>query len=344
MSSKRLPNKALADLNGLPVIIQMINRVKLSKMIDDIIVATGLSSENDILEQTIKELTNIHVFRGSDDDVLSRFVEISKIYEPNLIIRLTGDCPLIDSSIIDNVIELIISSKSDYASNITKRTFPDGLDVEIFTKNTLLKANKYSKDSFSREHVTTYMHGLRKTKEHSKNIKVASLENDINFSNLRWTIDEQKDLDFLNIIFKNLNNSASWMEIISFLVNKPELQLLSKGIKINEGSKKLDNNILNRYDKSNKFYNKTSSLIPLASQTFSKSYMQWPKGAAPLFIERAYGSKIIDIDGNHYIDYVLGLLPIVLGYCDTDVDAAVINAANNAKEVRIGRKISTDYS
>ena len=115
------------------------------------------------------------------------------------------------------------------------------------------------------------------------------------------------------------------MEVVSFLVNRPEIQLLSKGIKINEGSKELDSNIVNRYNNSNKYYDKSSLLIPLASQTFSKSYMQWPKGVSPLFIERAYGSNIVDIDGNHYIDYVLGLLPIVLGYCDNDVDQAVIN-------------------
>ena len=325
MTSSRLPKKALASLNGIPTIIRMVNRVLLSKFIDEIVIATGVSEENNILEDTIKSHTDIKVFRGDDNDVLSRYVEVTKLYEADLIIRLTGDCPLIDPGIIDNTLELIANSKSDYASNITERTFPDGLDVEVFTKNLLMEANEKSLDSFSREHVTTYMHGLRKDKIYSKKIKKISLKNTEDFSQLRWTLDEKKDLDFLNIIFKNLPNSAKWMQIVSFLVNNPDIQLLSKGIKINEGSIENNNNINNRYKNSNKFYNKTSSIIPLASQTFSKSYMQWPKGVAPLFIERAYGSNIVDIDGNHYIDYVLGLLPIVLGYCDKDVDKAVIN-------------------
>lgn len=325
MSSKRLPNKALADLNGIPVIIRMLNRIKLSKLIDTIVVATGVAKENDPLERTIKKYSDVDVFRGDDIDVLSRYVAVAKIYKADCVIRLTGDCPLIDSDIIDKAIKLLCATKSDYTSNITKRTFPDGLDVEVFTLDTLLEANRMSLDSFSREHVTTYMHGLRKNKKYSKTFKITSLENSIDFSNLRWTIDEQRDLDFLNIIFKNIENNTPWMEIISFLVNKPEIQLLNKGIKTNEGSKEVEVNLIDKYKNSNNFFKKASSIIPLASQTFSKSYIQWPKGAAPLFIERAYGGKIVDVDGNHYTDYILGLLPITLGYCDKDVDAAVIN-------------------
>jgi len=325
MSSKRLPNKALADLNGIPAIIRMIDRVKLSEYIDTIVLATGVAKDNDPLESTIKKYSDINVYRGDDIDVLSRYVEVAKIYKTDFVIRLTGDCPLIDSDIIDKAIKLIYSTKSDYTSNITKRTFPDGLDVEVFTFDALLEASRMSLDTFSREHVTTYMHGLRKKKKHSKTFKIASLENSLDFSNLRWTLDEQKDLDFLNTIFENIENNTPWMEIISFLANKPEIQLLNKGVKINEGSKEVQVNLVDKYKNSNNFFKKASSIIPLASQTFSKSYIQWPKGAAPLFIDRAYGEKIVDIDGNHYIDYILGLLPITLGYCDKDVDAAVIN-------------------
>ena len=96
---------------------------------------------------------------------------------------------------------------------------------------------------------------------------------------------------FLNIIFKNIENNTPWMEIISFLVNKPEIQLLNKGIKTNEGSKEVEVNLIDKYKNSNNFFKKASSIIPLASQTFSKSYIQWPKGAAPLFIDRAHGAK-----------------------------------------------------
>ncbi|PPR15614.1 MAG: 3-aminobutyryl-CoA aminotransferase [Alphaproteobacteria bacterium MarineAlpha9_Bin3] len=328
MSSSRLPNKALADLNGTPAIIRMINRVKCSKLIDKIVIATGNAKENDYLEQTIKEYSNEDVYRGNDNDVLSRYVETTLKYKADLVIRLTGDCPLIDPEIIDQTIELLISSNSDYASNIINRTFPDGLDVEVFTKRILFEADKFSLDSFSREHVTTYMHGMRKNKAHSNIIKIKSLEYTSDFSNLRWTLDEQKDLDFLNLIFENLPSDVKWMDIISFLVNKPEIQILSKGININEGSKESYKKLKDKYKKSNNFFKNVSSIIPLASQTFSKSYMQWPKGVAPLFIDRAYGAKIVDIDGNHYIDYILGLLPIVLGYCDKDVDSAVINQIN----------------
>ena len=140
MSSKRLPNKALADLNGIPVIIRMLNRIKLSKLIDTIVVATGVAKENDPLERTIKKYSDVDVFRGDDIDVLSRYVAVAKIYKADCVIRLTGDCPLIDSDIIDKAIKLLCATKSDYTSNITKRTFPDGLDIEIMKSSALKKA------------------------------------------------------------------------------------------------------------------------------------------------------------------------------------------------------------
>ena len=133
MGSSRLPNKALIKLNGKPAILRMVDRIKEAKTVKEIWLATGKSKINNKLEKIFSN-TKIKVFRGDDDDVLSRFVEISKISKADIIIRLTGDCPLIDPKIIDETVELLINRKADYASNILKRKFPDGLDVEVFTK------------------------------------------------------------------------------------------------------------------------------------------------------------------------------------------------------------------
>ena len=116
---------------------------------------------------------------------------------------------------------MIINTNSDYVSNIINRTYPDGLDVEVFKFETLIKADKISADNFSREHVTTYIHGIRKSKNNLKGIKKKSLENVVDFSNLRWTLDEQKDLDFLNIVFKGISAQAKWLEVVSFLMRFP---------------------------------------------------------------------------------------------------------------------------
>ena len=324
MDSSRLPNKALLPLNGVPSIIRMINRVKLSQYIDKIVLATSTSHKDDILEKNVINIPKLSVFRGDENDVLSRFVKISKITKADLFVRLTGDCPLIDYAIIDQIINLLVKNKADYASNITKRTYPDGLDVEAFTIKTLLETDLKANDAFSREHVTSYMHGLNGKRNNSGNFKKVSLENEVDFSHLRWTLDERKDLDFIDNIYKKISFNASWQEIIALIIDNPLIHFNNSVIPTNQGSKKKIKNFKDRYSNSNKFFNRAIKTIPLGSQTFSKSYMQWPKGAAPLFLERGYGANVVDIDGNHYIDFVLGLLPITIGYCDKDVDGAVL--------------------
>ncbi len=324
MGSSRLPNKALLKLNGKPAILRMTDRIKESKTIKEIWLATGKAKINNKLESLFSN-TKIKVFRGDDDDVLSRFIEISKISKADIIIRLTGDCPLVDPKIIDETVELLINKKADYASNILNRTFPDGLDVEVFTKRTLLETGEHSEAGFSREHVTTYMHGFHKNKYKKGNFKKVSLEHSSDFSHLRWTLDEEKDHIFLDKIYKNLPANASWQDIVSYLIKYPLLQVNNKLVEPNQGAKDLSELNFDKFKSSNSYFDRASKTVPLGSQTFSKSYIQWPKGVAPLFIDRAQGSKIIDIDGNHYVDYIMGLLPIVLGYCDEDIDQAAIS-------------------
>jgi len=324
VNSSRLPNKTLLRLGKVPSIVRMIDRVKLSKKVNEIWLATGKSKVNDKLERVVLDKSNIKIYRGDDNNVLSRYVEIAKRTDAKIIVRLTGDCPLIDPEIVDQTIDLLVNNKVDYASNIINRTYPDGLDVEVFSSKTLFETNKNVNDDFSREHVTTYMHGLHKNKYPCGNFKVSSLEHSADFSNLRWTLDEEKDLKFLNIIYKKLPYDVKWQEVLSFLIDNPLLQIKNNIIPSNEGAIDKGSKNYSKYKNSNKFFDRAIKSIPLGSQTFSKSHIQWPKGAAPLFIERAYGGKIVDIDKNHYIDYVLGLLPITLGYCDEDIDKAVI--------------------
>ena len=149
----------------------MLNRVKKSKLINEIWVATGISKENDKLCKLLLK-KNIRTFRGDDNNVLSRFMDIASKTKAKYIVRLTADCPLVDASIIDKAITSITKYKLDYVSNILKRTYPDGLDVEVFSRNTLKKTFENVTDDYSKEHVTTYMHGL-----HEKSIKKENLKN-----------------------------------------------------------------------------------------------------------------------------------------------------------------------
>jgi len=343
MGSSRLPNKALEDLSGLSAIERMIKRVKLSKKINKLYIATGNSPLNNILVDKLESIRGVSIFRGDDDNVLERFYNIAKIEKADILVRLTGDCPLIDPNIIDQVINLLISEKSDYCSNIINRTYPDGLDVEAFTFNTLNTTYYNSTDIYAKEHVTSYMHGLSKRSKKKGSFKKSSLENNVDFSYLRWTLDEDKDLEFLRVIFVNVKNEASWLEVLSFLFSKPFLIMRNKEVPANQGVK-IKKNDIDKYNNSNKYFKRANNVIPLASQTFSKSYIQWPKGRAPLFIDRGHGAKVIDIDGNHYIDYVLGLLPVSLGYCDYDVDSAVIDQVNKGSIFSMPSLLETELA
>ena len=344
MRSRRLPNKALLDLEGKPAILRMIERVKLSKLISKIYIATSVAKEDDSLANLVDKEKTISLFRGDEKNVLSRFYEISKKEGAEIVVRLTGDCPLIDPYIIDQTIELLISKKADYASNTLKRTYPDGLDVEVFTASSLYSTYKNAKDNYSLEHVTPYMHGKSKKDFKVGNYTKVSLEYIADFSCLRWTLDEERDLAVIREIFKALKPLSSWQEILAFLMKRPFIQMRNQSININEGSSHHGENISKRYKKSNLFFKRAINSVPLGSQTFSKSFIQWPRGVSPLFIERGYGSKIVDIDGNHYVDYVLGLLPITLGYCDADVDEAVIKQINKGPIFSLPSKLETILS
>ena len=170
VNSSRLPSKVLLKLNGIPSIIRMTNRVQLSKLADEIWIATGTDKINDALGALFKN-TSIKVYRGDNSDVLSRYAKIIKDTKADIVVRLTGDCPLIDHMIIDQAIQLLIDRKVDYVSNIIKRTYPDGQDVEVFTAEALLEANLKANEDFSKEHVTTYIHGI-----HKKNINLGTLK------------------------------------------------------------------------------------------------------------------------------------------------------------------------
>ena len=326
MESSRLPEKAIAKVKNIPAILFMLKRLQKSKMIDKIVIASTLSKADDKLQKLISKKTNIDVFRGSKTNVLSRFLEIGKSYQSDIIVRLTGDCPLVDPEIVDTVISKLINTKSDYASNTLVRTFPDGLDVEAFKYKVLKQIGKQRANAKIKEHVTI---NISRMKIKDRNIKLCSVENDIDFSGMRWTLDEKQDLRFLNELMSGVSSTTSWKNLLSKVINNPYLQTINYSIPTNEGIKLSEKKSLaKRYKNSNKLFNKVLKNIPLASQTFSKSYMQWPKKAAPLFAKRAYDSYLVDEDGNHYIDYVLSLIPIITGYCDYEIDNAVIEQIN----------------
>jgi spore coat polysaccharide biosynthesis protein SpsF len=221
MTSTRLPGKVLMDISGRSMLWHVINRLKFSKELDDIILATPDTTENDILEGFAKE-NNFHYFRGSENDVLARYYGTAKKFKIDVIVRTTSDCPLIDPEVIDLVIEKHLNSNVAYTSNTLKRTFPRGLDVEVFNFDILEQIYKKAKKNYQREHVTPYIY------EHPEIFKIQNIEikKKLREPELRLTVDTKEDLELIREIYKYLYKPGKIFyaeEIINLLNEHPEL-------------------------------------------------------------------------------------------------------------------------
>lgn len=219
MGSSRLPNKVMMDLEGYPVIYHVYYRTIKSKYINQSIIATSANNENGTLKRFLNE-NKIEYVSGSEKNVLSRFIlAINKLNlkDGDHVVRITADCPLIDSNIIDQVIELHLRTKADYTSNTLIRTYPDGLDCEIINVGTLKSLLFEKINDNHKEHVTSFITENR-NRYHTEN-----LLNDIDHSNLRWTLDYMDDYNHIKAIFENLYHKSSnfkYQDILNFLAEK----------------------------------------------------------------------------------------------------------------------------
>jgi len=186
MNSTRLPNKVMAKLNEKSLFEFLVSRIKKSKLVNEIILATTTNSIDDALYEKGREL-NLLIVRGSEDDVLGRFFEVSKVTNANIFIRITADCPFVDKLLIKDVIIEFLKQKVDYLSNCYPPQLPDGLDLEIFTRESLISAYKSCDDPKKREHVTPWI-------RESNNFKIGYINYPEDYSNLRLTVDEPEDL------------------------------------------------------------------------------------------------------------------------------------------------------
>jgi spore coat polysaccharide biosynthesis protein SpsF len=235
-SSSRLPNKVLKLILGKPMLIHQIERVQLSKMIDHLVVSTSEDSSDDQLVGLLKN-AGIDCYRGSLKNVLDRFFQTASIYNPDHIVRLTGDCPVIDFEIIDKVVELHLDNGFDYTSNAPNSnvTFPDGLDVEVMKFGVLKKAWKESTLPSEREHVTPYINN------HPEIFFTGCYVSHQNLSKYRWTVDEPEDFDLIEKIYHSLyysNKAFKMKDILQLMDKNPKMEFINQKIERNEGMKK----------------------------------------------------------------------------------------------------------
>lgn len=232
--SSRLPGKIFLEFCGKPDLLHVFNRVKESKKINQVIIATTDKSGDDKVFDFC-ERERISCFRGSESDVLDRFYRCGAelgLSTSDTIVRITADCPLIDPFIIDDVIRYFEENNFDYVSNTIEPTYPDGVDVEVFSFFALKKSWEEADLTSEREHVTPYI------RNHEEIFKIGSYKNDIDLSYYRWTLDEAEDYQLINEIYKNLYSSDkifTTQEVISFLDKNPQLKEINSKYARNEG-------------------------------------------------------------------------------------------------------------
>lgn len=197
MSSSRLKDKVLLDLEGRPMILRQIERIRRAKTLSRIVLATSSDAADDPLEE-LGNSEQIEVYRGSLDDVFSRYREICKLSTEQNFVRLTGDCPLTDPSVIDKVVMEHALSGADYTSNTVKRTYPRGLDVEVFRSSALKKLGEYALSKNELEHVTLGFHSR------AGQFSLHNVCDPIDNSGLRWTVDTKEDFEFVAWVYSSL--------------------------------------------------------------------------------------------------------------------------------------------
>lgn len=225
MGSTRLPGKVMMNIADKTVLCHVIERVKQARTIDEVVIASTQSSVDDVIEIEARK-QNVLIHRGSEEDVLSRYYDAAKITEAEVIVRITSDCPLIDPKIIDEVVHHYKDSKYDIVTNagseMSQRTYPRGLDVEVFSFHVLEKAFFQANKTHQREHVTPYIY------ETSNNIKYYKQDKDD--SSHRWTLDTPEDLELIKEIYRRLykgNHDFYLNDILEIVRNEPELNKIN---------------------------------------------------------------------------------------------------------------------
>jgi glutamate-1-semialdehyde 2,1-aminomutase len=326
MSSTRLPGKVLLPVDGQSMLERLLARLGRAQTLDRIVVLTSEESSDEPIFRACKSL-GVDTFRGDLDDVLDRFYQAAQKYDAKTIVRITGDCPLIDPDVVDSVVDVYQTSNVDYASNTIPPSFPDGLDVEVFSRSALEESWRNARLISHREHVTLYI------KDHPEQFRLKNVVHAKDLSQFRLTVDEPEDYDLVCEIFTAFSNTEgrfSLVEIMEYLASKAG-GLPNQNINRDEGllaSRCRDAlNFEPRIEKSLAVCERAKQCIPGATQLLSKRANQFSEGVWPGYYSRAKGAHVWDMDGNCYLDMSIGGIgATILGYADPDVDAAVIDA------------------
>jgi len=223
------------NIEGIPMLEHQLNRIKRCKLVKKIVVATSTDPSDDPIVKLCNDI-GVSAYRGSLHDVLSRVCDAASIFKFDTVVRLTADCPLTESSLIDQAVSEFQKKDLDYLSNCRPPTFPDGLDVEVIRLETLRVASEQADIVAHREHVTPYIISA------PQRFKIGNIENNIDLSAHRWTVDELADFKFVSKVYSSLYNKKmnfTWLDILKLLEEHPDLIRINSGITRNSSSIKV---------------------------------------------------------------------------------------------------------
>ena len=314
MGSTRLPDKVMKRIGGVPMIELLLSRLGRALEVDEIVLATSHDPRNQQLVEHVVSL-GFRCFRGSEDDVLDRYYQTASATGADAIVRITGDCPLVDPALVDEIVRAFRTSGADYLSNTSSPSYPDGLDVEVFSMAALAAAWQEAVEPFDREHVTPY---LRRTDRFSQ----GSFQNGEDLSALRWTVDEAADFSVMERVFRHFSPSTqfSWRDVLEFQRDQPDAFSANQNLTRNEGSK---------MGTGQKLWKRAKQVIPGGNMLLSKRAEMFLPERWPAYFSKAKGCKVWDLDGNEYTDVsIMGIGTNILGYGHPEVDEAVRNTVD----------------
>ena len=336
LESTRLPNKILRIINKKTILKTLLDRLKRSNLAEKIIIAIPKNTKNVELKNYIIKNKFANIYEGSSENVLSRYYGAAKKFSSDIIIRITSDCPLIDSKILDQMILKFIDSNVDFLSNTLNPTFPDGYDVEIFDFNTLKKTYAEAKSLKDKEHVTLYI------KKNEDKFKLQNFTYSNNLSNLRLTIDEEIDYQLINNLTKLMKNKHFFglKDVEKIYKKDPELFKLNSHLIRDEGLS---------LNKGQKLWKRAQQIIPNGNMLLSKNPSRFFNlNSWPVYFKKTKGCEVWDLDNKKFYDFsFMGIGTNILGYNNSIVDNAVrktikngnLSTLNCPEEVELAEKL-----
>ena len=333
MGSTRLPNKVMMPIGGVPMIEVLLARLVRATEVNEIVVATSADPRNQPLADHVNGL-GYKCSRGSENDVLERYVHAARSANADVVVRITGDCPLVDPVLVDEAIRQFKALQVDYFSNTSPPSYPDGLDTEVFTFAALERAALEAKTDFDREHVTPFMCQAGEFRQ-------AAMQNDEDLSALRWTVDEPADYEVVTNVFAHYTPDIhfTWQQVLQLQQSRPDLFSLNQHLIRNEGA---------TMGTGQKLWKRAKKIIPGGNMLLSKRAEMFLPEQWPAYFSKAKGCKVWDLDGNEYIDMsIMGIGTNILGYGHPEVDAAVqqtvvagnMSTLNCPEEVYLAEKL-----